>query len=79
MKKLNKKLSTLAVFSALCLGGCGAKTVEDFMDDPEALQETLQECMLGKETGEVCRNAAQASQKMVQGVMQNIQNMGFGQ
>lgn len=72
MKNCNKKLVTLAVFGTLCLGGCGEKSVEDFVNDPVALRETLQECLVGKTTGQECENAAQASQKMVQGIMKGL-------
>ncbi len=78
MKKHNKKLVLLTAFGALCLGGCGEKSVEDFMNDPAALQETLQECLVGKTTGKECDNAAQASLKMTQGAMQGLMK-GLGQ
>ena len=61
----------LAALSAaiMSLTACGTPSVEAFIDDPEMLAETLQECqmdrMQGKDTDEEkCQNAQQAAMTM---------------
>lgn len=51
------------MFSSM-LAACGAPSVEDFMDDPDLLAETLKECK-AKDSSEKCKNAAIALEKQV--------------
>jgi hypothetical protein len=76
-----KKLLVLALFSTL-LTACGTPTVEDFIEDPELLGETLGECAMNMAQGknsdtEECTNAMKAqnkmSQNMINGMMKQYQ------
>ena len=63
----------LGMALAVLLGACGTPSVEDFMDDPERLAETMAECTMeraqGKSVSERCRNAQVATQRMARNLM----------
>jgi hypothetical protein len=72
----------LLAASTISLTACGTPdTVEGFIDDPAALQEVLQECMVemakGKPADEQCKTAQKAqvqmSKNMMKGIMGGLQ------
>jgi len=66
----------LALPFMFLITACGAPSVEDFMDDPELLGKTFQECMVeaakGKEDeSEKCKNATEAQKKIATAIYNN--------
>ena len=71
MKKLLLALPLVFVITA-----CGDPSVEDFLDDPELLGKTFQECMVKKAKGEKdesekCKNVNEAQKKMARAIYNN--------
>lgn len=71
MKKLLLFVPFVCVITA-----CGDPSVEDFMDDPELLGKTFQECMVKVAKGEEdesekCENANEAQKKMAKAIWNN--------
>ena len=56
------------------MSACGAPSVQDFVDDPELLGDTMTECMTEKAQGQTvterCRNAQKATERMGRNLMQ---------
>ena len=55
------------------MSACGAPSVQDFVDDPELLGDTMTECMTEKAQGQTvterCRNAQKATEQMGRNLM----------
>jgi len=71
MKKLLLALPFVFVITA-----CGDPSVEDFLDDPELMGKTAQECIGEKAKGEKdesekCKNANEAQKKYLNAMLNN--------
>ena len=67
-----RRAISIAAF-AFMLAACGPPSVEEFIEDPEMLAEVAEECQIeiaqGKPRSELCRNAQEAAETMMNNVM----------